>query len=84
MDADFGAAQAEEIFFSFVGAGTVKAVRLLMVDALHLETFMEVIPSMGFVGTNGRGLGDVAADECSGAALAAEHCRDRIAAALAK
>jgi hypothetical protein len=41
VDADFGTAQAGEVFLSLVCAGAVEAVGLLMVDALHFETFMK-------------------------------------------
>lgn len=52
MDTDLPATEAAEILFSLIGAGSVKAVRFLMVDALDLETLMEMIPSGGFVGVN--------------------------------
>ena len=44
MNADLGAAQAAEIFLGLIRAGTVEAVGLLMVDALHFETFVQTIP----------------------------------------
>jgi hypothetical protein len=34
-----------------------------MVDPLHFEPLMQAIPSGGFVGVNGRALGDAGADE---------------------
>jgi len=44
VNADLGTAQAAEIFLSLIGASAVEAVRLLMIDALHLETLMKAIP----------------------------------------
>ena len=44
LDADFGAAQAGEVFLSHVSARAIEAVCLLMIDSLDLETLMNVIP----------------------------------------
>jgi hypothetical protein len=63
VNADLGTPQAAEIFLSLIGAGTVKAVRLLMVDALHFETLMQAIPRGGFVGVNRGPLGNAGLDE---------------------
>jgi hypothetical protein len=63
MNADLGATQAAEIFLCLIGAGTVEAVRLLMVDALHFEAFMQAIPCAAFVGVDRGALGDTRADE---------------------
>ena len=52
VDADLGAAQAAEIFFGLIGAGPVKAVRLLMIDALHFEALVQPIPCAAFIGVN--------------------------------
>ena len=45
VNADLTPTQAGEVFFGPIGASAVEAVRLLMIDAFHLETFVEVIPS---------------------------------------
>jgi hypothetical protein len=63
MDADFGAAQAGEIFLGLVGAGAVKAVSLRVVDTLHFKTFVQTIPRIGFVGMNNGAFGAASADE---------------------
>lgn len=60
---DLATAQAAEILFSVVGAGTVKAIGLLMVDALHLETLMQAVPRGGFVSVHHGPLGDTGLDE---------------------
>jgi hypothetical protein len=57
------AAQAAEIFLSVIGADSVRAVRLLMVDALRLVPLMQAIPRTGFLGVNRGALGDASADE---------------------
>ena len=44
MVADFGAAQAAEIFLGPIGAGAVELVGFLMVDALDLKVRVEAIP----------------------------------------
>jgi hypothetical protein len=41
VNADLSTAQPAEILLSLIGAGTVKAVSLLMVDAPHFETLMQ-------------------------------------------
>lgn len=58
VDANFGATQAAEMFVSLVRASAVEAVGLLMVDPLHFETFVQVIPCGAFVRVNRGALGD--------------------------
>jgi hypothetical protein len=40
MNADLGTAQADE-YSSLIGASAIKAVRFLMIDALHFEAVMQ-------------------------------------------
>jgi hypothetical protein len=61
--ADRDAAHAAEKAFGLVGAGAVQAVRLLVIDALHLVAAVQVVPCAGLVGVNDRAFGDAAADE---------------------
>src|SRR5260221_14637320 len=82
VNADLATAQAAEIFLSVVGASAVKAIRLLMVDALHFETLVQAIPCAAFVGVNRGALGDASADERGGLALRTEHGGERISPAL--
>jgi hypothetical protein len=52
VDADLGTAQAAEMFLSLIGASTVEAVSLLMVDALHFVMVVQAIPCAAFVRVN--------------------------------
>jgi hypothetical protein len=63
VDADLGTTQAAEILLSLIGAGTVEAVGLLIIDTLHLKTLVQTIPRGGFIGMNNRALNDAGADE---------------------
>jgi len=63
VDADLGTAQTAEIFFSLIRAGTIEAVRLLVVDALHFKPLMKAIPRTGFVGIDDGALGNSGLDE---------------------
>jgi hypothetical protein len=56
MDADFGTSHAGDVFLNHVSARAIEAVCLLMVDSLDLETLMQVIPMMCFVGMQNRSL----------------------------
>ena len=51
------------VLFRLIGAGAVKAVRLLMVDALHFVAIVQAIPCAAFVRTSFGALGDASADE---------------------
>jgi hypothetical protein len=44
LDADLGAAEPGDVFFSHVSARAIEAVCLLMVDSLDLETLMQGCP----------------------------------------
>lgn len=63
VNADLAPAKAAEILLGHVGADTVKTACLLMVDAFHLETLMEVVPSSGFIGMNRGSLRYAGADK---------------------
>jgi hypothetical protein len=54
--ADLGTAHAREKFFGPIGASAVQAVSLLVIDALHFEAGMEVVPSGRLVGIDDRPL----------------------------
>jgi hypothetical protein len=43
VDADFSAAEAAEVLFSPIGAGSVERVGFLVVDPFNFETLMKVI-----------------------------------------
>src|SRR3984957_10511624 len=82
VNANLGTAQAAEIFLGLIGASAVQRISLLVVDPLHFETLMQVIPSAAFVGVHNRALSDASADESRGLAFGIENGRNRIAAAL--
>jgi len=63
VNANCSPAQAAEILFGLVRAGTVKAISLLMIDALHFKPFMQVIPRTGFVGVQNGAFGNAGTDE---------------------
>lgn len=83
MNADFATAQPGEVFFGPIGAGSIEAVRLLMIDALDFKPFVQMIPSGGFVSMNRGALGNTGANEGGSLALAVEHGRNGVAAPLA-
>jgi hypothetical protein len=80
--ADLRPAQAAEILLSLIGAGTIKAVGFLMVDPLHLETLMQVVPRRSLIRIHYRPLGNPSADEDSGLAFRIEYGWERVAAAF--
>jgi hypothetical protein len=55
---DLDAAHTAEKFLCLIRASTVEAIRLLMVDPLHFEAAMRIVPSPGFVGMDNRALRD--------------------------
>ena len=60
---DLGTPHAAEKFLRPIRASAVQAVRLFVVDALHLITGMQIVPGAGFVGVNDGALGDTGLDE---------------------
>ena len=63
MVTEFGPAQAGEVGLGFVGAGTVDAVAVLVVDPLHGEPGVQWVPGRALVGMDHRALGDPLADD---------------------
>lgn len=53
-----------------------------MIDALHFEASMQVIPARGLVGLDCGALGNALVDEGFGLRFGLEHGRDRIVAAV--
>lgn len=81
--ADLGPAQPAKELLCRVDACALAAVRLLMVDATHLEAGMQGIPGARVVGIQDRALGDASGDEGQGSGFVWEHGGDAVAAALA-
>ena len=83
MVAEFGPAQAGEVGLCAVRAGTVDAVSVLVIDALHGKAGMQRVPSRAFIGMDGRSFGNTLADAAQGCVFRGEHLRQRAAATLA-
>jgi len=81
--AQLAAAQAGEVGLCPVGAGTVDAVAILMVDPLHGELGMKGVPGRALVGVRHGAVGDSPTEGRHGGLLAAKHLRQRAAIALA-
>ena len=83
MVPQLAAAQAGEVGLCPVGAGTVDALAILMVDPLHGELGMKRVPGRALVGVHHSAGGDPLAEGRHGGLLAAKHLRQRAAVALA-
>jgi hypothetical protein len=79
---EFAAAQAGEIGFRGIGAGTVDAEAVLVVDPLHGEAGVQRVPRRALIGMNRGALGDPLADRGHRIRLGRENLRQRAAAAL--
>lgn len=68
--AEFGAAQPGEEAFRHVGAGFFPAIGFAVVDAVHGEAAIQIIPGLCFVGVDRGALGDarrpIGEQECEG------------------
>jgi hypothetical protein len=82
VNADPGAAEPREVFFSHVSARAIEAICLLMVNSLDLETLIWVVPWFRFVGMHNRFLRDASANQLSGLTSRIENCRNGLASAL--
>jgi hypothetical protein len=80
--AEFTSAQPGEIGFRAVGAGAVHAVALLMVDPLHGEAGVQLVPGGALVGMNRGALGNPMADCRRGGPFSREHVREQLIALL--
>ena len=60
-----------------------ETVCLLMVDPVHREAAMQLVPRATFVSINLGALGDPGADEIERRDFGGEHARERLAVALA-
>src|ERR1700720_686913 len=84
MVADLGSAHAAEKRFGVVAVDAVaETVRLLMVDPVHREPAVQLVPGAGFVGVNLGALGDPGANEIERRELGSKHAWERLAIALA-
>ena len=83
MVPSLGAAKTAEILLGHVGASAIEAVGAAMVDPLHLEVGVKVIPRGRGVGMEHGALGDASLDEAERRALRLEDGRDAVAVALA-
>jgi hypothetical protein len=81
--ADLGPAHAAKKFLCPIGACAVQAVGLFVVDALHFEAGVKIVPGRRLVGVHDPSLGEARADEIERLPFRAEHGRERIAVALA-
>ena len=79
MVADFRAAHAAEKALGVVAVDAVaETVRLLMVDPVHREAGMEIVPRAAFVGINLGALGDPGANEVERRDFGGEHAGERL------
>jgi len=62
MRADFGAAKAAEILLYHVRAGAIRRIGFSVVDPLHFEPTMKIVPGVGLVGIHDRSLGNARLD----------------------
>ena len=69
MLADLRAPQPGDIAFRLVCAGAIRAIRLAMIDPLHLEARMKIIPSPCLVGVDDTPSGDAPANDRHGLGL---------------
>jgi hypothetical protein len=63
MMPDLGAAHAAEQVLGPIGASAVQAVRLLMINALHFEAAVEIVPGTRLIGVHNGSLGGTRLDE---------------------
>ena len=69
--------------FRAIGAGAVDAIAVLMVDPLHGEPGVQLVPGRALVGVNQGALVDPLSDRRHGGLLRRAHLRQRPAVALA-
>ena len=67
--ADFGAAEPGEITFRPVRAGAIRTIRLAVIDPLHLERSMQIVPSPRLVRMDDAPTGDAPANDRDGLGL---------------
>jgi hypothetical protein len=63
MLANLRAPEPRDIAFGLVRAGAIRAIRLTMIDSLHLEARVEVIPGSCFVGMDSAPSGNAPAND---------------------
>jgi hypothetical protein len=63
MVPNLGTAHAAEKFLCPIGASAVERIGVLMVDPLHFEAAVKIVPSAGFVACNVTPLGEAGLDE---------------------
>ncbi len=80
---DLRAPQPGEIALRVVCAGAIRAIRLAMIDSLHLEARMKIIPSPCLVRVDNAPSGDAAADDRHGLGLMLHDGCHGLAATLA-
>jgi hypothetical protein len=83
MLADLRAPQPGEKALRLVRAGAISAIRLAMIDPLHLETRMKIIPSPCLVSMDDAPSGDALTNDWHGLGLTLHDGCHRRAAALA-
>src|SRR3569832_2250412 len=76
------AAQTAEKFLRHVRAGTIGAVRLSVIDALHFKAGVQTVPARGFIGVHNRSRLDAGLNPVERRAFRAEDSRDGIAVTL--
>src|SRR6266550_3608544 len=82
--ADFSPTHPGEERFGVVRVDiAVEAVGFLMVDSVHREPAMKIVPCHAFIGINRGSARDPGADEVERGALGSEHARECLAIALA-
>jgi len=64
-----------DITFCLVCAGAIRAIRLAMIDPLHLEARMKIIPSPCLAGVDDGSSGDASANDRNGLGLMFHDCR---------
>jgi hypothetical protein len=75
MLADLRAPEPGDIAFGLVRAGAIRAIRLAMIDPLHLEARMKIVPSPCLVGVDDASSGNASANDRNGLGLMFHDCR---------
>src|ERR1700719_3352716 len=82
--ADLRSTHAAEKRFGIIAVDAIaEAVGFLMVDAVHREPAVQLVPRAAFVGINLGAPGDPGADEIQRRDFGGEHARERLAVPLA-
>ncbi len=83
MLANLCAPEPRDVAFCLVCAGAIRTIRLAMIDPLHFEARMKIIPSPCLVGVDDAPSGDAPANDGDRLSLMLHDCRHGLATPLA-